>query len=173
MPLPQGLSFRPPWAVCFPHVRIIAAHRGLLCSSYARRFTISSSGRPLSFLRIGKCLLAIIIYHQGIHYPALTCNLLSCLHTTMLLSLRFCDSACSRHSGIQRVLNCARMLEFYLAFLFAFVIDGPWPCISVICEVNTAATCGSNAISATTYVDSLSSTSTEQLSRFYIKIFWC
>ena len=61
--------------------------------------------------------------------------------------LASCGSACSRHSGIQRVLNCARMAMFYLAFLFAFVIDGPWPCISVICEVNTAATCGLHTIS--------------------------
>ena len=52
----KGAFLRPPWAVCFPHLRIIAAQRGLLCSSICS-FVASSS----SFIStIGKCLLVII-----------------------------------------------------------------------------------------------------------------
>ena len=38
----KGAFLRPPWAVCFPHLRIIAAQRGLLCSSICS-FVASSS----------------------------------------------------------------------------------------------------------------------------------
>ena len=85
----KGAFLRPPWAVCFPHLRIIAAQRGLLCSSICS-FVASSS----SFIStIGKCLLVIIRVYTTLPLRA---NLLLPSHHDVALA-----SACSRHSGIK------------------------------------------------------------------------
>ena len=82
----KGAFLRPPWAVCFPHLRIIAAQRGLLCSSICS-FVASSS----SFIStIGKCLLVIIRVYTTLPLRA-TC------------SPAFTPRCCSRFaSAIQR-----------------------------------------------------------------------
>jgi hypothetical protein len=110
------------------------------CSSICSFVASSPSSFYVHFCApIVKYLLAIIRVYTTLP-----------LRASLLLPSHHDVAACSRNSGVKGFLNCARVTMFYLAFLFAFVIDGPWLCVSVICEVNTAATCGSNAIPTTT-----------------------
>ena len=81
----KGAFLRPPWAVCFPHLRIIAAQRGLLCSSICS-FVASSS----SFISAHQ-LVNVYLLSSGYTLPCpyvqtCSCSSCSCLHTTMLLS---------------------------------------------------------------------------------------
>ena len=58
--------------------------------------------RFCALANFGKCLhvLASTCYHQGIHYPALTCKLAPAFTPRCCSRLCSCVSACSRHSGI-------------------------------------------------------------------------
>ena len=87
----NGAFLRPPWAVCFPHLRIIAAQRGLLCSSICS-FVASSS----SFISAHQ-LVNVYLLSSGYTLPCvlpLRANLLLPSHHDVALA-----SACSRHSG--------------------------------------------------------------------------
>ena len=74
-------------------------------------------------------LVNVYVLSSGYTVPCPYVQTCSCLHTTMLLSplfLRFSVLTSFWHSkGTQLRSNYARMAMFYLAFLFAFVIDGP------------------------------------------------
>ena len=59
-------------------------------------------------------LVKVYLLSSGCTYPTLTCKLLSCLHTPMLHSLRFCDLACSRLSGIHSKGTQLRSNERFL-----------------------------------------------------------
>ena len=73
----KGTFLRPPWAVCFPHLRIIAAQRGLLCSSICS-FVASSS----SFISAHQLVNVYLLSSPCPYMQTCSCGSCSCLHTS-------------------------------------------------------------------------------------------